>query len=177
MITSGRDLNPAKLDRGAEIAGRRGISPACLSLDIGQRNRARRRPWVGAGLGLRRGYPGLLPAAAQGLEGLRGGRVDGADGQARLPESSAAGPWPGHTPGPGTASRSPAYLGYGPVFDEPSATSRPCLRRPERARPLEVARSGRRRPQHRPVRLSSGPGTVRPGVHGRRCRGPLMCVG
>ena len=42
MITSGGDRNPAKLDRGAETAGRRGINPACLSLAIDQRNRAPR---------------------------------------------------------------------------------------------------------------------------------------
>jgi hypothetical protein len=40
MITSGGNRNPAKLDRGVETAGRRGISPACLSLAIDQRNRA-----------------------------------------------------------------------------------------------------------------------------------------
>ena len=59
----------------------------------------------------------LLPAAAEGLEGIGRDRDDGAQGDGDLRAAVCAGRSPAPTPAPATGSRSPAYLGKGDVFD------------------------------------------------------------
>ena len=65
-----------------------------------------------------RGEPLPLLAAAARHEGLRVVEAMIADGARRSTPASAAGPWPGRTPGPATRSRIAAYLGKKDAFDQ-----------------------------------------------------------